>query len=405
MDELRNVEYLPEPNDRSIVSAIDPAVVGHQDGYRSQVTGWAPRIAMPMVRHRRRFPVGNAVALAVLISVGMFLWQSQLLVIQLPLPDSEWAYDATNIREMQEDGLTGDGIRVCMVDTGLDPEHEAFAGSDIVFHDLVGNSATPKEYGAIAHGTLMAGILVADAHQLGAAPNVTLGMVAALSDDGMGENTGDESVVGDAIRWCQFQFQADIISLSLGGAPSMSMDREGNSASATRQATDSGIYVIAAAGNDGGVDDDGDVSSPGNVPRAISVGAVTKDGTVWENSSRGSQTLANGDQRQSPHLKPEVVAPGHQIISTGQSGTWYSSSGTSDSTVFVTGALSLILEANPHLRASVQENGNCIDAVKQALADSSQPLLDGKVHDDRWGYGSLDTIAWAEEVGKITSCG
>ena len=173
--------------------------------------------------------------------------------------------------------------------------------------------------------------------------------------------------------------------------------------SATRQATDNGIYVVAAAGNDGGPDDDGDVAAPGNVPRAISVGATTRSGGIWENSSVG---MRNGDgfTRQSPHLKPEIVAPGHQIISTGNENRWYTSSGTSDSTVFVAGALALLLEANPQLRPNSQSNGSCIDIVKEALMTSAQSIGQGEGHHPYAGYGLLDAQKWIDSIPSESSC-
>lgn len=404
MEGLDHVEYLPEPTDKNIVSAVDPAVVGHQVGWRSEVMGWAPLPAEPIVRTRRRaLTATNIMGFAVLVSIGMLLWQNDLLIVDLPLEDSEWAFETIGVRELNQQGLTGEGVRVCMVDTGIEFDHDAFDGKSILFHDMIGTSTEPREYGVIAHGTLMAGILIADGHQSGVAPNVTFAMVAALQDDGSGKNSGLESDVGDAIRWCQFEFEADIISLSLGGTPSMMNEREGDSVSATRQATDNGIYVVAAAGNDGGPDDDGDVAAPGNVPRAISVGATTRSGGIWENSSVG---MRNGDgfTRQSPHLKPEIVAPGHQIISTGNDNRWYTSSGTSDSTVFVAGALALLLEANPQLRPNSQSDGSCIDIVKEALMNSAQSIGQGEGHHPYAGYGLLDAQKWIDSIPSESSC-
>ena len=404
MEGLDHVEYLPEPHDRSIVSAVDPAVVGHQDGWRSEVMGWAPMVAQPVVRARRRaLTATNMLGFAVFVSISMLLWQNDLLVVDIPLPDSEWAFEATGVLGLNEDGLSGKGIRLCMVDTGIDNQHEAFAGKDIRFHDLIGDSSAPREYGAVAHGTLMAGILISGSHQAGIAQNVTFAMVAALQDDGSGQNSGLESDVGDAIRWCQFQFEADIISLSLGGTPNMDGQREGDSVSATRQATDSGIFVVAAAGNDGGSGDDGDVAAPGNVPRAISVGATTRQGQVWVNSSVGSDT---GDEtpRQHPHMKPEIVAPGHRIISTGEENLWYTSSGTSDSTVFVAGALALLLEAHPQLRPDGQSDGSCVDLVKTALMNSAQSIGQGEDHHPYAGYGQVDARAWIDEIKPGAAC-
>ena len=402
MEGLRDVEYLPEPSDRRIVSAVDPTVIGFQNEWRSEIMGWAPYEVEPVVRApRRTFTLPGMVVFALLVSASLLMWQNQWIVVELPLPESEWAFEDTSIRTLQESGLTGEGVRVCMVDTGIDATHEAFSSSQIEFKDLVGTSRVPVDYGAVAHGTLMAGLLLSTSHQSGAAPNVSFAMVAALRDNGDGENTGLDSDVADAIRWCQFEFNADIISLSLGGSDD-SETTEGGSSSATRQATDAGIYVIAAAGNDG-LDDDGDVASPGSVDLAISVGATTRAGTLWSNTSAGSPLDRDGQERQSPHLKPEVVAPGERIISTGEENLWYSSSGTSDATVFVTGALALILEDQPWLKPQQGGNSSCLIQVKQALVDSLSAEAPAQ-HDSRGGYGQLDADAWYQETRTISAC-
>jgi len=401
---IRGVEYVPEPGERSILSAVDPTVFGFQDEWRSEVMGWAPLPVEPVVRTRRSSStVAGSVFLALVVAFSVFLWQQQWLVVQLPLPDSEWAFESTGIRSLQASDLTGDGVRVCMVDTGIDPDHDAFSGRSIVFHDLVGTGGDAKDYGAVAHGTLMSGLLLAGEHQLGSAPNVTFAMVAALKDNGNGENTGLDSDVADGIRWCQFTFEADIISLSLGGSDGTPQGGEGESSIAARQATDAGIYVIAAAGNDGGGGDDGDVASPGSVPLVISVGALERDGTVWDNSSSGSLVDRDGLPRTSPNQKPEVVAPGVRIISSGNDNQWYSSSGTSDATVFVTGALALILEAIPSLKPGVNNGSGCLLAVKDALAQASgeQGVV---LHDIQLGYGPLDADRWYQQSRLISGC-
>lgn len=405
MDGLRNVEYLPEPNEPRVVSAVDPSIAGYEDEWRSGVTGWLPSIVRPIGQTYRPFAIfSRAFALALFASLLVIVWRFEWLIIELPPPKSEWAFDDTGIRELQEIGLDGSGVNVCMVDTGIDFTHDAFEGLTIVFKDFVGGSSSPVEYGAIAHGTLMAGILLGQNHQLGAAPSVNFAMVAALREDANGMNTGEESIVADAIRWCHEVFDADIISLSLGGMHQNEQEVESRSVSATRQVTDKGVYVVAAAGNDGGVDDDGDVSSPGNVPRVITVGAHDRLGNVWVNSSIGNQTLSDGSSREHPHLKPEIIAPGVQIVSTGEQNAWYSSSGTSDSTVFVTGVLALILQEHPQFKHTSTSNGQCIDAVKMALMRSTANDGVAPQHDSKSGYGVLNAAKWLEEVGKISSC-
>jgi subtilisin family serine protease len=400
---LDSVELLPEPDDDRILSAIDPSVVGFQDEWRSEVTGWAPMVAKPIHRVRgRRFLFTNLALFAILASLMLWVWQSGYMFIDIPPPKSEWAIEQAGFNDDVLDGLTGKGVRVCIVDTGIDISHSAFEGFQVVFNDMISNSASPVDYGVIAHGTLMAGILISQSHQMGVASGITLGVVAALDDDGTGMNTAGEQTISDAIEWCIEQFSADIISLSLGGTQSDSMTREGPSVSSTRKALDRGIFVVAAAGNDGGNGDDGRVSVPSNVPLAISVGASSQGGDLWDNSSKGNQVTFDGEQRLHPNQKPEIIAPGVGIISTGAEDSWFSSSGTSDSTVFVTGALALILEDQPQLRSSATQDSSCIGEVKQSLRLSASDSI--YQHDDSLGYGNLDAGAWLEEVRKMPNC-
>ena len=403
MSRLDSVELLPEPDDDRILSAIDPSVVGFQDEWRSEVTGWAPMVAKPIHRVRgRRFLFTNLALFAILASLMLWVWQSGYMFIDIPPPKSEWAIEQAGFNDDVLDGLTGKGVRVCIVDTGIDISHSAFEGFQVVFNDMISNSASPVDYGVIAHGTLMAGILISQSHQMGVASGITLGVVAALDDDGTGMNTAGEQTISDAIEWCIEQFSADIISLSLGGTQSDSMTREGPSVSSTRKALDRGIFVVAAAGNDGGNGDDGRVSVPSNVPLAISVGASSQGGDLWDNSSKGNQVTFDGEQRLHPNQKPEIIAPGVGIISTGAEDSWFSSSGTSDSTVFVTGALALILEDQPQLRSSATQDSSCIGEVKQSLRLSASDSI--YQHDDSLGYGNLDAGAWLEEVRKMPNC-
>lgn len=395
MEGLDNVELLPEPEDSRILSVVDSSAVGFQDQWRSEVTGWAPMQAVPVPRLRRRkMFVTNGVAFSILVLMLLYVWNSGLLFLEIPPPKSEWAIEQSQFADLADLGLSGEGVRVCMVDTGIDLSNPAFSNLQVTFKDMIGASSSPVDYGYVAHGTLMAGILVSNDHQLGVAPNVELAMVAALGADEDDMNSGSEETVARSIRWCQDEYQAHIISLSLGGEQNVEMHTEGSSVSAVRRAVDSGIFVVAAAGNDGGGNDDGLVSVPGNVPRVITVGASTESQSVWANSSAGSQSLVNGEQRQHPNMKPEVIAPGENIISTGVGDTWYSSSGTSDSTVFVTGALSLLLEAFPEYKATSESDGTCIDAVKNALKESALKYDDSTTHDDRWGYGQLQAMDW-----------
>ena len=401
MEEFQGIELLPEPGEPRILSAIDPSTRGFQDQWRAEVTGWAPVIPDSVsIRPRRAFSVISGAAIALMMALIVVLWQSDLLLLELPPPSSEWAFEDTNIRDLQEDGLTGEDVRLCMVDTGISLSHSALEGSTVEFKDFVGSEVSPVDYGTISHGTLMAGLLISSGYQDGIAQGVTLGMAAALSADG-DDNTGSESRVASAIRWCIFDFEADIISLSLGGEQNQESSREGATVSATRQALDLGIYVVAAAGNDGGSTDDGYVSAPGNVPLAITVGASDRFNEVWSKSSSGEQVDSEGNLRTYPNQKPELTAPGVSIVSTGMNDEWFSSSGTSDATVFVAGALALILEEHPELKRTDDSGSECIELVKSSLASSLSPDM---THDTREGYGVLDAKAWMESIPSPIDC-
>ena len=401
-DELGDVEFIPEPSDYRIVSAADSTTIGHQEGWRSEVMGWAPS-PVPIVSRPKRATqrVVNVGIVLILLLIFWAIWRSQLLFIEIPPPTSEWAFEDSGARDLQSLGYTGDGIRVCMVDTGIDTTHPDLRDVELEFKDFISGSSEPADRGILAHGTMMAGILVADGYLKGVAPGVTLGMAAALGDDGEGGNSGDQNIVASAIEWCWKTFDADIISLSLGGESDPNSTREGPTTNAVRLALANGAFVVAAAGNDGGSDDDGRVSTPSNVNEVISVAALDEGGNIWSGSSLGESDDTNGDARIDPHLKPEISAPGVTIISTAYDGEYYSSTGTSDATVFVSGILALILEAEPKLQ---DPDSQCILDVKTALMNSAIPLEAGIEHDSRWGYGAINGQDWLNEIRSSNSC-
>lgn len=291
----------------------------------------------------------------------------------------------TNIK-----GLDGTGVRVCIVDSGIDTTHQDLSGMNLVaWRDFVNNEEQP--YDDQGHGTSMAGILVANGWMEGVAPKVELVVAKALSGNG----TGDDGVVADAIDWCVDQ-NVQIISLSLGGAPGLipfSIFGGRDSSDAADDAIDQGIVVIAAAGNDGGPDDDGDVAHPSSERLVISVGGHTEDGSHWSGSSIGDN---NGNliplilPRQDPHKKPEVVAPAEGVPVINNDGTWSIVDGTSAATVYVTGAIALLLEAVPSLAANESSGSSAtVVQIKQALMDTSKPQPSQDGHDDNYGYGML----------------
>ena len=296
--------------------------------------------------------------------------------------------------------LTGAGVTACIVDSGIALDHSDLEDVNLAgWKDFVNGNGQP--YDDHGHGTSMAGLLVANGWLKGVAKNVDLLVAKALSADG----SGSDNIVADAVDWC-VQNGAHVISLSLGGAPGVlpfSLGEGRTSGDAANDAVDAGVYVVAAAGNDG-EDDDGDVAHPSSEAGVISVGGVTIKGTIWPGSSKGDNNgrllplpilMPRGD----PDKKPEVVAPAEGVPVLTSDGGWGIADGTSAATVYVTGALCLLLEEKPSLMADQSTGGaDNVNAVKEWLKDSAV-MEDGQTtHDDYYGYGLLNVTGLIQEA-------
>ena len=301
--------------------------------------------------------------------------------------------DMTGINSIE--GLDGTGISLCIVDSGIDTSHPDLENIKLLgWNDVINSS--PNPYDDDGHGTAMAGIIVADGGLNGIAKNVDLYVAKAINSDGSGTDDG----IAEAVDWCVSQ-DSDIISLSLGGGQGIGGDlfTTDSLEIAVENAIEQGVYVVAAAGNDG-EDDDGDVSSPGSVENVICVGGVTRLGNLWSGSSEGDN---NGRlwpnpilPRNDPDKKPEIIAPGLEVpvLMTNSDSWWGWSSGTSASTAWVSGGLALFLQENPDFQRNSNSDETKIEEMKILLSENSQ-MKDGQSqHDDNFGYGifRIDTL-------------
>lgn len=293
--------------------------------------------------------------------------------------------------QLDEVSLDGTGISVCIVDSGIDLTHPDLSGFNLAgWRDFI--SAGTEPYDDNGHGTSMAGILVADGWIEGVAPKVDLYVAKAL--DGINGQGSDETVA-QAIDWCVEQ-NVNIISLSLGGAPGIlpfNPFSGRDSGDAANDAIDQGIVVVAAAGNDGGGDDDGDVAHPSSEQMVISVGGVTLSEGHWSGSSIGDNDGSLFPlllPRQDPHKKPEIVAPAESVPVINNQNSWSIVDGTSAATVFVTGAIALLLENTPELSSNNgQADSETVSQIKQLILNSVKAQNGQEGHDDNYGYGLL----------------
>ena len=284
--------------------------------------------------------------------------------------------------------LDGTGVTICVVDSGVNLDHPGLQGVEIVgWYDAV--NGKPEPYDDQGHGTAMLGIISAREGIGGISVGADLLVAKGIDESGTGTDDG----IAEAVDWCVAS-GADVVSLSLGGdqGPGLAGLTLDVLESSVQEALDQGVFVVAAAGNDG-TNDDGDVASPGSVSDVICVGGVNRNGDVWSGSSRGDN---NGRlwpnpilPRQDPDRKPEVIAPASEVpVLLTNAASWYGySSGTSAATAWVSGVIALALENEPQMARSGDRT--YIEELKQRISESSTPKEGQTGHDDRFGYGIL----------------
>ncbi len=328
----------------------------------------------------------------------IYLWKGEDgFVIERPASALlSWQMEYMDLIGANDDSLSelnGEGVVVCVVDSGVDLGHPDLRGVVLRgWRDSINGIEEP--YDDEGHGTAMTGIIVSNGGLDGIAKGVELLVAKAINDEGQ----GTDGTVSDSVDWC-VQQGADIISLSLGGSQSFGSGffTTDELEQSVDEALDSGVFVVSSAGNDG-EDDDGDVGSPGSVEGVICVGGITRSGSIWSGSSEGDNDGRLWPNpilpRSDPDKKPEIVAPGHEVpvlMASGVSNSewWGWSSGTSAATAWVSGSLALLLQENPDLQRHNSTGRQAIEEVKDAIALSSQKEEGQEGHDDHYGYGHL----------------
>ncbi|MEE9151633.1 MAG: S8 family serine peptidase, partial [Thermoplasmata archaeon] len=343
------------------------------------------------------------VLIIAVVALAIFVW---LMLSEtdngiIPWPDgnnngphiqrTEWAFEITQIKDMNDEGFDGDGVVIGIVDSGIDLAHPDLDYINVTaWADYV--NGEPEPYDDNGHGTHIAGIIAAQGEIDGVAPKVKMIVVKAISSSG----SGSDSDVASGIDFC-VENGADVILLSLGGTPRF-LNLGDDTASACEDAIDQGVFVVAAAGNDG-ENDDGKVASPATVENVIAVGAIDEDKNIASFSSKdNNEGEIPGYQwwdltePTDPNKKPELVAPGVDIISTWLDDGYAKASGTSQATAFVAGGIVLILDAEPEYQREGSSGGsaNTITQFKNVFMNSAEkcPGQDTP-HDDHYGYGLI----------------
>ncbi|MEH0420355.1 S8 family peptidase [Streptomyces sp. B21-083] len=255
-------------------------------------------------------------------------------------------------------GYDGKGVKVAVLDTGVDGTHPDLRGRIDAAKNF---SEAADTVDRVGHGTHVASTVAGSgAHSggkyKGVAPGARLISGKVLDDSGSGEESG---IIAGA-QWAVAQ-GAKVINLSLGGPDSPGddpLEQAVNELSAS-----SGALFVIAAGNEGPAA--GTVGSPGSAAAALTVGAVDRTDAMAEFSSRGP--TADGS------LKPDLTAPGVDIVAAkaaeGTDGDpaadgYVSMSGTSMATPHVAGAAAILAQRHPDWTG---------ERIKAALTASAKP--------------------------------
>jgi hypothetical protein len=250
-------------------------------------------------------------------------------------------------------GYTGQGTRVAVLDTGIDATHPDLRGrvSERVDFTTENGDAVDRN----GHGTHVAAIVAGSGatsrgQRRGVAPDAMLLAGKVLDDEGQ----GSESQVVAGMEWAAPR--ADVVNMSLGGLqPSDGTDPL--SLALDSLAEEHGTLFVVAAGNDGPTDQL--ISTPSAAARALTVGAVDGRDVLAPFSSRGPliNTFA---------VKPEIVAPGVDVISARAAGTamgrvidahYTAATGTSMAAPHVAGAAALLAQRHPGWAAAQLKAG------------------------------------------------
>ncbi|OIO06449.1 MAG: hypothetical protein AUJ52_12235 [Elusimicrobia bacterium CG1_02_63_36] len=212
------------------------------------------------------------------------------------------------------DRATGKGVKVAVIDTGIDMEHPDLAANVKGGFNAVKPGESPQD--DQGHGTHVAGTIAAVPNGMGVigvAPEASLYAVKVLDAEG----GGTYATIIAGIEWAA-ENGMNVANMSLGGPSAPPLEK------AVQKAYDKGLIIVAASGNSG---PDAEVSAPASYATTIAVTASTPEDGLAEFSSTGKEV--------------DVIAPGHKVLSTWPGSKLAELSGTSMASPHVAGLAAL----------------------------------------------------------------
>jgi serine protease AprX len=340
-------------------------------------------------------------------------------------PVQPYVVEHTQANLLHSSGITGKGITIAFLDTGWWSQHATqtnIAGQNVVLQGYdatnakgtVGVGAPDDHYG---HGTHVLSIavnsaLAEDGTFIGMAPDAARVVVRAFDKNGQGSYAN----VIQGIQWILANantYNIRIVNMSFGAKP-QSFYWQDPLDQAVMQLWKAGIVVVASAGNNGPTAQT--ITVPGNVPYVITVGAMTDNYTPTAANDDRLDSFSSTGPTYEGFVKPEIVAPGGHVIGVLQNSStigkkypqflgtnkylgssYFYMSGTSMSAAVVSGAVALMLQAQPSLTP---------DQVKCRLMSSAAPAVDasGKLAYSVFQQGAGQINAYNAVFSKSTTC-
>jgi subtilisin family serine protease len=308
-------------------------------------------------------------------------------ILQTPLEDTPETVDGSawglaKIAAPNVWGGFGRGQRVLIghLDTGVDDTHPALAGKVAAFQefDVAGNPVASPTHDSAQHGTHTAGTMVGRSFRgvnIGVAPDARLASALVLPG---GSGSFGQIIAG--MQWTIAQ-RVDVMNMSLGALGYSTIWN-----APVFNATLSGVLVVASIGNSG----DGTSGGPGNDPLSLGVGATHHLDVVAGFSS--GQTLVSvpwlfGNVT---YVKPDISAPGVQVISSIPGPDLAAFNGTSMAAPHVAGTAALVLSADPGLRGDPFSTRAVLLGTIEDYGEAGR--------DQRFGFGRVDALSAGEQA-------
>ncbi|RJL35583.1 S8 family serine peptidase [Bailinhaonella thermotolerans] len=279
-------------------------------------------------------------------------------------------------------GHDGTGATVAVLDTGIDAAHPDVKGKIDATENFSADASAADGHG---HGTHVAATIAgtgaaSGGRHRGVAPGARLMVGKVLADSG----EGPTSAIIDGMEWAAGK-GARVVNMSLG-IPAPSDGTDPFSQAVDRLTATTGTLFVVAAGNTGGA---GTIGPPGAAPSALTVGAVDKRDALAPFSSQGPLQGSGA-------LKPDITAPGVDIVAARAAGTsmptpvndlYTSARGTSMAAPHVAGAAAILAARHPGWKAA---------ALKSALTGTARPNPDLTVFQQ--GAGRVDVARAVEQT-------